>query len=893
MGWRRFLLRARWDRERAEELQSYLQIETDENIARGMTAEEARRAAQRKLGNALLIREEIYHMNTIGFLDSVGRDLRYALRGMRRRLAFTLAAVLTLALGIGANTAIFSVVYGVLIKPLPYPNADELVGIWHTAPGLQAEDINASPSMYFTYRDENRTFQNIGLWSAGGQSVTGLGEPEQARTLWVTYGTLQALGVEPVLGRWFSEADDTPGSPGPDPVILSYGYWQRRFGGENSIISRKLTIDARPSEVIGVMPARFRFLDLDPQPDLILTQRFNRSRVVLGTGSFRGIARLKPGATLAEANADIQRMLPIWLNAWPTPAGPGRQLFESWKIGAALRPLKNEVVGSVADMLWVLMGTIGIVLLIACANIGNLMLVSADGRRQEFAVRAALGAGRSRIAEELLVESLALGAMGGALGIALASGGLKLLIALGPTNLPRLQEISIDPIVLAFAAAASLFSSLLFGSIPTMKNTFRIGTPLGSGARGATTSRERHRARNTLVVVQVALALVLLVSAGLLIRTFLALHSITPGFVRPAEIQTARIWIPASQAREPERYTRMQHDILDKIAAIPGVSAVAISGSVPMDGRVVSAPISIEQRPYAYDQMPPNRRHKFVSPGYFQTMGTRMIAGRDITWTDIETGGKVALISESVARELWGGPTAAVGKRIGDPAATRSWREVIGVVEDVHDDGPHQASPATVYWPLMMEDFFGAPKFGTPAIAFVIRSERAGTESLLSDVRQAVWSINANLPVFLVSTMKELYDRSMARTSFALVMLAIAAALALGLGLIGIYGVISYVVSQQSREIGIRLALGAEPVRLKRMFLRHGLTLAVIGVLAGLAMALPLMRFMSSLLFGIGPLDATTYVAVLAILLTAGGLASYMPARRAAALDPVEALKAE
>jgi len=893
MGWRRFLRRVQWDRERAEELQSYLQIETDENIARGMTVEEARRAAQRKLGNTLRIREEIYQMNTIAFLDSVGLNLRYALRGMRRRLAFTLAAVLTLALGIGANTAIFSVVYGVLIKPLPYPNADELVGLWHTAPGLQADEINASPSMYFTYRDENRTFQNIGLWSAGGQSVTGLGEPEQARTLWVTYGTLQALGVEPILGRWFSEADDTPGSPGPDPVILSYGYWQRRFGGENTIIGRKLTIDARPSEVVGVMPARFRFLDLDPQPDLILTQRFNRSRVVLGTGGFRGIARLKSGLTPAEANADIQRMLPIWLNAWPTPAGAGRQLFQSWKIGPAVRPLKDEVVGSVTEMLWVLMGTIGIVLLIACANIGNLMLVSADGRRQEFAVRAALGAGRSRIAEELLVESLALGAMGGVLGIALASAGLKLLLALGPTNLPRLQEISIDPIVLAFAAAASLFSSLLFGSIPVLKNTFRIGTPLSSGARGATTSRERHRARNTLVVVQVALALVLLVSAGLLIRTFLSLHSINPGFVRPGEIQTARIWVPASQAREPERYTRMQHDILDKIAAIPGVSAVAISGSVPMDGRVVSAPISIQQRPYAYAQMPPNRRHKFVSPGYFQTMGTRVIAGRDITWADIETGGKVALISESVARELWGGPTAAIGNRIGDPAATRLWREVIGVVEDVHDDGPHQTAPPTVYWPLMMENFFGASKFGTPAIAFVIRSERAGTESLLSDVRQAVWSINANLPVFLVSTMKELYDRSLARTSFALVMLAIAAALALGLGLIGIYGVISYVVSQQAREIGIRLALGAEPVRLKRMFLRHGLTLAVTGVLAGLAIALALMRFMSSLLFGIGPLDATTYIAVLAILLTAGGLASYMPARRASAVDPVQTLKAE
>jgi len=417
MGWRRFLRRARWDRERAEELKSYLQIETDENIARGMSADEARQAAQRKLGNTLRIREDIYQMNTIGFLDSLGRDLRYALRGMRRRPTFTLAAVLTLALGIGANTAIFAVVHGVLIKSLSYPNAEELVSLRHTAAGLPSGgDMNVSPTMYFTYRDESRMFQNIGLWTTGGQSLTGRGEPEQVRTLWVTYGTLQALGVQPLMGRWFSEADDTPGTSGPDPVILTYGYWQRRFGGDQSPIGRKLTIDSRPSEVVGVMPSEFRFVDFDPE--VILTLRLNRGQLVLGNFGIRGLARLKPGVSLDEANADVARMLHIWLNAWPAATGgPGRQMLESWRIGPALRPLKTEVVGSVADMLWVLMGTIGIVLLIACANIANLMLVRSDGRRQEFALRAALGAGRGRLAKELLVESLVLGAMGGVLGL--------------------------------------------------------------------------------------------------------------------------------------------------------------------------------------------------------------------------------------------------------------------------------------------------------------------------------------------------------------------------------------------------------------------------------------------------------------------------------------------
>jgi putative ABC transport system permease protein len=330
MGWSRFFRRAKWDQDRLEEIESYIQIETDDNVARGLTPQEAREAAHRKFGNATRIREEIYRMNTIGFIDSIARDIRYALRGMRRSPTFTLAAVLTLALGIGANTAIFSVVYGVLIKPLPYPNADELVTIWHAAPGLNSENLGMSPTMYFTYGDETRTFQNIGLWSTGGQSVTGLSEPEQVRAAFLTYGTLHALGVQPMLGRWFSEADELPPTSGPDPVILTYGYWQRRFGGEKSAIGRSLTIDARPSQIVGVMPAAFRFPNFDPE--VILIMHLDRSGLTLGNFGLQGIARLKPGVTLVEANTDVQRMLPIWLSAWPSqPGAPGRKVFENRK----------------------------------------------------------------------------------------------------------------------------------------------------------------------------------------------------------------------------------------------------------------------------------------------------------------------------------------------------------------------------------------------------------------------------------------------------------------------------------------------------------------------------------------------------------------------------------
>ena len=421
MSWRQFFRRAHWDRDRAEELRSYLEIETDENIARGMSPEAARRAAHIKLGNTVRIREEIYRMNTISPLDTLGRDLRMALRGMRRRPGFTLAVVLTLALGIGANTAIFGVVDGVLIKPLPYPDADELVSVEHVAPGLNVDQLRMSASQYFTYREEGRVFQHIGLYGDGGRTITGIGEPEQARALFVTYDVLQALRVQPQLGRLFTEADATPTRPGVAPVvILTHAYWQRRFGGDRSVIGRRLIADSNPAEVVGVMPEGFRFLDMEPAAEVISLITFDRNRLTLDGFNFWSLARLKPGVTVAEANADIARMLPIWLNAWPiSPNIAGRQVFENWRITPAVQPLKDEVVGGVGDMLWILMATIGMVLLIACANVANLMLVRSESRRQEFAVRTALGAGRGHIAREVLVESLVLSLIGGALGIAL------------------------------------------------------------------------------------------------------------------------------------------------------------------------------------------------------------------------------------------------------------------------------------------------------------------------------------------------------------------------------------------------------------------------------------------------------------------------------------------
>jgi putative ABC transport system permease protein len=891
MSWWRFLQRAKWDRERLEEIESYVQIEMDENIARGMPDREARWAAQRKLGNSTLVREEIYRMNTIAFLDTLGNDVRHGLRLLRHSPTFTVVALLTLAIGIGANTAVFSVVNSVLLNPLAYPKPDELVAVWHKAPGAEglqsvSGDLRLSASMYFTYAEHNKTLQALGVWATGNANVTGLAEPEELRTVSVSDGALQALSVPPVLGRWFSQADQKPG--GPATVMLSYGYWQRRFGGDRSVIGRNVTVDSRPREIIGVMPKGFRFVNADF--DLIVPFAFDRSRLRLFGFGLQCVARLKPGITVGAADADIARLVPVWINSWP---GGNPRIYESWRITPALRLLQQDVVGTVGSVLWVLMGTIGIVMLIASANVANLLLVRAEARQQELAVRAALGAGWGRIVRALLIESTLLGLLGGAIGLGLAYAGVHFLLAISPASLPRLSEVSVDARALGFTAAVSLLAGIVVGLVPALKYAgSRISVALRGGGRTVSQSRERHRVRNILVVGQVALALVLLVSSGLMIRTFQALRSVQPGFIHPEQIQTIRISIPGSLVREPERVVRIQNDIADKLAAIPGVTSVAFTSAMPMEGSPQNSDaICAESRPRAGSEVPPIRVFKSISPGLFQTAGTRLITGRDYTWTDIYGRRPVVILSENLARELWGTPSAALGKRIGECAPGAPLREVIGVVQDVRDNGVDQASPAIVYWPSFRESFGRLDVART--VTFAIRTDRAGSQSFLTQLSQAVWSVNGSLPVASARTMQEVYDQSLARTSFALVMLGIAGAMALLLGTIGIYGVISYAVSQRTREIGIRLALGAQQGELTRMFVRSGLMLAGLGVAIGLGAAAGLMRLMKSLLFGISPLDPLTYIAVPVVLVASAVLASYLPARRTAAVDPVEALKVE
>jgi predicted permease len=819
-------------------------------------------------------------------------QLRQVLRRLGRAPLFTTITLITLAIGVGANTVIFGVLEGVLLKPLPYPHAEQLIGVWHTALGIGIKDLNMSPSIYFIDREQSTTLQDIGVYTGDSLGVTGAGEPEHVRGLDVTDGTLPLLGVVPSLGRLFTRQDDSPNTP--ETVLISYGYWRQKFGGATSVIGHSITVDGKPREIIGVLPKGFHFLD-EEDPAIVIPFKWDRSKTKLGNFSYRALARLKPGVTMEQASADMARLLPISVRSFPAPEGFSSKIFEAAKLAPNLRPLKQDVVGDVGNVLWVLMGSIVMVLLVACANVANLLLVRVEGRRQELAIRAALGAGWTRVAADLLLESVILGSLGSLLGLGLACGALKILVAMAPTGLPRIHEIGIDIPVLLFTFAIAIFSSLLIGSIPVFKYAGgRVNANLREGGRTQSQTRDQHRARSVLVIVQVALALVLLICSGLMIRTFRALMHVSPGFTAADQVQTFRYSVPETQIPDNlrERLVRMQEDMANKLAALPGVSSVSLTTAIPMDGYDSNDPVMAQDRTYKESELAPLRRFKFISPGLFATLGTPIIAGRDMTWTEIYGRTPIAIISENFAREYWRDPASAIGKRIrvgtGD-----DWREIIGVVANVYDDGVSQPPPTTVYWPIMMDRFEGQKETMRRELAVAIRSPRAGSQALIKEIQRVVWSANPDLPLADVHTLGYFYTKSMARTSFTLVMLAVAGSMALVLGIVGIYGVISYMISQRTREIGIRMALGAQRQSITGMFVRQGLMLTSIGVACGLVAAFATMRLMSSLLFNVSPVDPITYASITAVVVITAYIACYLPSRRASAIDPVDALRAE
>lgn len=866
------LTRRRLEHELDVELAFHLEQTIEQKVKQGMTPREARRTALALFGQADAVRDECRQAWGVRLVDVLRQDLRYAARMFSKQPGFAAAAVLTLALGLGASTAIFSVVYGVLLKPLPFPEPERLVSLFHRAPGINLSLVNQGPATYFTYRNNHRMFEEIGAWESDEVSITGRGEPEEVEALAVTATTLPLLRVQPVLGRLFSTEDDAPGSP--LRVLLTYGYWQRRFGGAADVIGQPLQIDGMPSEVIGVLPSSFKFLRTNAA--LLVPMQLDEANVFRGIMfDFQALARLKPGVMLADANADVARMIPLL-----PPA------YETLQLQPNVRPLAADVIGDVGQVLWILQAVVGIVLLIACGNVANLFLIRAEGRQHELAMRAALGATRDRIARALLSESVLLALVAGALGLVLAQGAIGLLRRMAPAELPRVDAIGIDLMVLLFTLAISVVAGVLFGLVPVLRLGRPNATALREGGRSSSDAPGRHRTRNALVVAEIALALMLMIVSGLMIRTFVAMRQVQPGFTRPEEVQTFRLAIPERLISDLELVARTHESIAQRLAQVPGVASVGVSSSITMDGEDNTNPLHVEDFPVAEDTLPPLRRFKSVAPGYFETMGNPLVAGRPITWTEIYERRPVIVISETLAREYWQEPSRALGKRVRGYGDT-PWREIVGVVGDERDDGLNQPATAIVYWPMLNDSY------QRRTMAYAVRSDRVGAPGFLRELQQAVWSVNPNLPLAAVQTLEEIRAVSMAQTSFAMVMLAIAASVALLLGVVGIYGVIAYVAAQRTREVGLRMALGAQIGDVRTMFLRHGLWLTATGIALGIGVAIVLTRVMSALLFGVGPMDPMTYAAVSGVLAAVALLATYLPARRAARLNPVEALKAE
>jgi predicted permease len=865
-----------------DEISQHLAERYREALSAGASSDEATRVALAEFRAGNVLAHQIAELKqahapaavTAGaatghLLADLVQDLRYAARAIAKQPGFAATAVLTLALGIGATTAIFSLIYGVLLKPLPFDEPQALVSVRQHAP--HGAGTNHGPSTYLTYRENQQSFEDIGIWDGATVSITGAGEaPERVEALLVSSATLQLLRVQPRLGRFFASEDDVPG--GQPRTILTSGYWQRRFGGAEDIIGRQVSIDGRATEVIGVLPSSFEFLSSHP---VVLLPRPLDPGAPRSMGfGFQALARLKPGVTLDQANADVARMISL------LPPG-----FEKLELRPNVGPLAAEVTDNVAEVLWILLGAVGVVLLIACGNVANLFLVRAETRHQELATRAALGASRGRLARTLLTESVVLALAGGALGVALASSSLALLRVLAPAQLPRLESVGIDAIVLLFAAALAIMSGVLFGLVAVA----RYGSPgvamLKGGSRSGSGAPERHRTRNALVIGQVALALTLLIVSGLMIRTLVAMLDVHPGFTAPEHVQTLVVAIPRNFMPDDDQAARTYQSIAERLEQVPGVASVGLSSSITMDGEDNGNTLEVEGFPDV-GLAGPLRRFKSVGPGYHETMGNPLVAGRAVDWNDIFERHRVVVISETLAREYWQEPSQAIGKRVrccGPP----EWIEIVGVSGNERDDGLNRPPTAIVYWPMM------SLYYPWRAMAYAVRSSRVGAPGFLRELEQAVWDVNPDLPLASIQTLEEIQSTSMAKTSFTLVMLGLAASVALLLGVVGIYGVISYVAAQRTREIGIRIALGAQLADVRNLFLRHGLRLTAAGLVLGIGLALVLTRVMSAYLFGVGPMDPVTYAAVSALLAAVALLATYLPARRAARIDPNVALRAD
>jgi predicted permease len=869
---RNTLGKRRSERDLDDEVRGYTEMLAEEKMREGMKPEEARRTARIELGGVEQVKENVREARAGAWLDSLLQDLRYGVRMLVKNPGFTAIAVLTLALGIGANTAMFSVIDAVLIRPLPYKNPARLVMVWESETGDNAPD----PPTFLTFQRQNHVFEYMAASRVSGFNLTGAERPERIAGADVTPNFFTLMGVNPLLGRTFS-AEDANGSSGR-PAVLSYALWQRMFAGNPDAIGRQLTLDGEVYTVSGIMPASFQYPD---EAEAWVLSPFAVPRDVLkptedpsqqeGHHYFETIARLKPGVTLKQAQADLDVI------AKQIKKKDSEQALHA---GIVLDTLQDERVGDVRPALLVLFGAVGLVLLIACANVANLFLARGLKRQREMSLRMALGASRHRIFQQLIIEGLLLVACGGILGFGVALAGFAPLVSLMPPDMRDLVHLQIDSRILIFTILASVATGILFGLAPAFGSLARnLNDALKDGARNSSEDRRNDRLRQLLVVSEMSLALVLLVGAGLLIRSYSRLQSVQGGF-DPHNVLTAQIALPQGAYPAPAQRVAFMDNLLLRLRNLPGVSSAAAVTRLPMNAGSSSRSIVAEGR--ARKEEDDSADYSVVTPDFFSALHIPLLAGRVLTDSDSQTSPAVAVINESMARYYWPGQDP-VGKRFQRDDAT-SWMEVVGVVRDVHQHSLGDKPRPAFFVPY--------PQDPWASVTIVVRTI-ATPESLISAVQQTVTSIDSNQPLYRVRTLDTIVFLSVAAKRFNMLLLETFAGIALLLAAIGIYGVISYSVAQRTSEIGIRMALGAQRSDVLRLVIGQGVKLAALGIFIGLAAAFGLTRLMASLLFGVGAYDPIAFAVAAAILLFVAIAACYIPARRAVAVDPMVALRHE